>query len=107
MQRIKNINFTIGDLKSYFPDGQYDLIIFSEVGYYFNKETLLKILSKIDRSLVIKGHFVMVHWTPYVASYSLTGREVHMIFDENFSTNYRLRSMYRSELYEIVVWEKR
>ncbi|APU67579.1 bifunctional PIG-L family deacetylase/class I SAM-dependent methyltransferase [Christiangramia flava] len=106
-KELKNINFTIGDLKSYFPDGQYDLIIFSEVGYYFNKETLLKILSKIDRSLVIKGHFVMVHWTPYVASYSLTGREVHMIFDENFSTNYRLRSMYRSELYEIVVWEKR
>ncbi len=63
-----------------FPQDSYDLILVSEVGYYWSWQDMDKAQQLILRSLQPHGHLLLVHWTPYVADYPLTGDEVHDSF---------------------------
>ncbi len=54
----------------------------SEVGYYLSKEDLREAKEKIIQSLEANGDLVLVHWTPFVPDYPLTGDEVHELFLE-------------------------
>ncbi|MGA8854397.1 MAG: SAM-dependent methyltransferase, partial [Christiangramia sp.] len=88
------------------PKGNFDLIVFSEVGYYFIKEKLQQIFKDVNEILVGGGIFVMVHWTAYVRHYPLTGLQVHEIFANDHSEGFNLKINQRHELYELLVWEK-
>ncbi|WP_159467252.1 class I SAM-dependent methyltransferase [Dyadobacter sp. 3J3] len=63
-----------------FPDESFDLILFSEVGYFLSEEDLGIAKDKIIHALLPKGHLLMVHWTPVVEEFPLTGDEVHELF---------------------------
>ncbi|MBO0930149.1 class I SAM-dependent DNA methyltransferase [Fibrella aquatilis] len=63
-----------------FPDEMFDLILLSEVGYYWSMDDLLKAQAKIIAHLRPGGHLLLVHWTPPVHDYPLTGDEVHEAF---------------------------
>jgi predicted TPR repeat methyltransferase len=59
---------------------RFDLIIISEVGYYWSLDELSAAQATIDEQLEVDGHLVLVHWTPPVSDYPLTGDEVHESF---------------------------
>ncbi|MGV8858653.1 PIG-L family deacetylase [Rhodoglobus sp.] len=59
------------------PDGTYDLIVMSEVGYYFDSDALDRVLSRVTKSLAPAGVLVVCHWRHEVADYPLGGDEVH------------------------------
>jgi len=59
------------------PPGGFDLIALSEVGYYWSLADLHRSLDWMFGALRSAGHLVLVHWTPVVADYPLTGDEVH------------------------------
>lgn len=61
------------------PGGRYDLVLVSEVGYYWSPTDLGRALTLIAARLDPGGHLVLVHWTPVVADYPLTGDAVHEI----------------------------
>lgn len=61
------------------PPGRFDLIVLSEVGYYWSKADLRLALDKIARSLTPDGIVVFCHWRHDVAEYPLTGDEVHQL----------------------------
>jgi len=61
------------------PAGDFDLILLSEVGYYWSPDDLRRALDWMFSALRSGGHLVLVHWTPVVADYPLTGDEVHDI----------------------------
>lgn len=63
-----------------FPDEKFDLILVSEVGYYWSREDLRKAQNLILNHLTKDGHLLLVHWTPFVADYPQTGDEVHNSF---------------------------
>lgn len=63
-----------------FPAGQFDLIMVSEVGYYWDLPTLQRAAELIVRALPPGGQLLLVHWTPPVHDYPLTGDEVHAYF---------------------------
>lgn len=63
-----------------FPGENFDLILFSEVGYFLSREDLAITKDKMISALLPKGHLLMVHWTPVVEEFPLTGDEVHEIF---------------------------
>jgi SAM-dependent methyltransferase len=65
-----------------FPNEKFDLILFSEVGYFLNEEDLVTARDKMIASLLPHGHLILVHWRPVVAEFPLTGDEVHEIFSE-------------------------
>jgi trans-aconitate methyltransferase len=72
-------NRTVPD---WFPNELFDLIVLSEVGYYWSLPDLLKARQLMLDHLRPGGHLVLVHWTPEVHDYPLTGDAVHDTFME-------------------------
>ena len=63
-----------------FPEQQFDLVVMSEVGYYLAMSDLQRLAQKIIDHMGVGGHLVLVHWTPFVHDYPLTGDQVHETF---------------------------
>ncbi|RSK40062.1 class I SAM-dependent DNA methyltransferase [Hymenobacter perfusus] len=63
-----------------FPGGEFDLILVSEVGYYWSPADLERAASRMLTALRPGGHLVLVHWTAPVHDYPLTGDDVHEFF---------------------------
>ncbi|MEX8546327.1 MAG: bifunctional PIG-L family deacetylase/class I SAM-dependent methyltransferase [Mucilaginibacter sp.] len=63
-----------------FPQEQFDLILLSEVGYFLSWEDLQKLAGLMTEHLQPGGQLLLVHWTPVVAEFPLTGDEVHDYF---------------------------
>jgi SAM-dependent methyltransferase len=59
------------------PDGEFDLIVFSELGYYLDAADLELFIRRSVRSLCADGHLLAVHWRPTVPGYPGTAAEVH------------------------------
>ena len=79
---LNNVRFEQRTLPGEFPEGPFDLILVSEVGYYLALPDLLKLRELTVRQLAPAGHLLLVHWTPEVHDYPLTGDEVHATFLE-------------------------
>jgi 2-polyprenyl-3-methyl-5-hydroxy-6-metoxy-1,4-benzoquinol methylase len=61
------------------PKEQFDLIVLSEVLYYFDQPDLTRVAERCAESLEPQGHAVLVHWTGET-DYPLTGDEAVGIF---------------------------
>lgn len=59
------------------PSETFDLIVLSEVGYYWSTQDLTRALDLTARSLTQNGILVCCHWRRPVAEYPLTGDDVH------------------------------
>ncbi|MBV9357334.1 MAG: methyltransferase domain-containing protein [Chloroflexi bacterium] len=75
-----NVRFEQLAVPDVFPDEAFDLIVLSEVGYYWSRADLDRARDLIVGHLESGGHALLVHWTPPVADYPLTGDEVHRSF---------------------------
>lgn len=73
----ENITFQVGFVPQDWPPGEFDLIVISEVAYYLSPQDLGKLFDCVGESLALHGEVIMVHWTPFVASYPQTGDAVH------------------------------
>lgn len=60
-----------------FPSERFDLIVLSEVGYYWSAADLALACSRMLQALEAGGQLLLVHWTPPVHDYPLTGDAVH------------------------------
>jgi LmbE family N-acetylglucosaminyl deacetylase len=65
------------DATTDFPEQQFDLIVLSEVGYYWEARTLDAMVREISRHLSQDGVVLACHWRHPVADYPLTGDQVH------------------------------
>jgi hypothetical protein len=61
------------------PAGPFDLIVFSEVGYYFKKPQLRELIDQLMGSLESEGIFLAAHWIGTSPDHILDGNEVHEI----------------------------
>ncbi|GAB3143303.1 bifunctional PIG-L family deacetylase/class I SAM-dependent methyltransferase [Marisediminicola antarctica] len=59
------------------PEGTFDLVVLSEVAYYWSPEDLQLVLEHIEASLTDDGVLVACHWRHPVEGYPETGDEVH------------------------------
>lgn len=59
------------------PEGRFDLIVFSELGYYLDGEDLDLLVSRACASLERGGHLVAVHWRGEVPGAELSADRVH------------------------------
>ena len=87
-----------------FPSGPFDLILVSEVGYYWSSDDLVRAQALILEALEPGGHLMLVHWLPAEPDYPLTGDEVH----ESFLALPGLRPLHghREEQYRLDVMER-
>ncbi len=105
---ISNITFKVMDVVKEFPNGKFDLVTFCEMGYYMAKNDLAELFLNISNALLPGGSLLMVHWTPFVPDYPLSGDDVHNGFFE-FATKtglFKEMSRERRELYRLQVWQK-
>jgi alkylation response protein AidB-like acyl-CoA dehydrogenase/SAM-dependent methyltransferase len=59
------------------PDDDFDLILISEVAYYWQQADLALAADALAARHLPGGHLVLVHLTEYVPDYPLTGDQVH------------------------------
>jgi predicted TPR repeat methyltransferase len=65
-----------------FPDEQFDLVVVSEVGYYWSHAELRRARDLIVEHLEPGGHLMLVHFTNEVEEYPISGDAVHTAFFE-------------------------
>lgn len=57
--------------------GEFDLVVFSELRYYFDSVDLVAFISRAFSCLEPRGHLVAVHWREDLRDYPGTRAEVH------------------------------
>lgn len=78
----QNVEFAVQDVLAQFPAGRFDLIVLSEVGYYWNEADLRAIRARINDSLEPEGILLACHWRHPVEGHRLSGDRVHEILSE-------------------------
>ncbi len=73
----ENIVFQYMQFPGQVPGGTFDLVLLSEVAYYWGDAEFAQARSEVMKMLEPGGDLVLVHWTPFVEDYPLTGDEVH------------------------------
>lgn len=76
---LPNVRCEHCELPHHYPQGEFDLIVMSEVGYYFSTNDLEILRSNIADSLASDGHLLLVHFTGET-TYPQTADEVHACF---------------------------
>jgi SAM-dependent methyltransferase len=64
------------------PPGPWDLIVASEVLYYFARDPLHRLLDALEHDLLPGGLLLAVHWRPPTRTYPLRGDDVHGLLRE-------------------------
>lgn len=72
LARFPGARVETGGIPGYWPTGSFDLVVFSEVGYYLGAPGLAKALDRAVARLEPGGHLVSVHYTGST-DYPLTG----------------------------------
>jgi SAM-dependent methyltransferase len=76
---LANVRVEHCQLPHRYPRGVFNLIVMSELGYYFSANDLAILRTSIAESLDVDGHLLLVHFTGET-SYPLTAAEVHRCF---------------------------
>lgn len=101
---LEQIRFEKRDLAMTFPEGHFDLILVSEIGYYFSPRDLSNIRTAIARALTPGGHLLLVHYTGET-NYPLTGDAVHDLFRAR-SEDWHLLREQTEEIYRLDLFER-
>ena len=59
------------------PDGSFDLIVVSEVGYYLAPDEVAELFARVESSLLPGGTLVLCHWRHPISGWELDGDGVH------------------------------
>jgi trans-aconitate methyltransferase len=74
-----HVEVCCGEVPTAWPAGGFDLILLSELGYYFTRPALEHLFDRALESLDPGGDLVAVHWRGESADHLLSGDEVHRI----------------------------
>ncbi len=105
-QHLPHIRFKIMRVPEQFPQEMFDLVLISEVGYYWCWEDLQKAQQHIIEKLEPGGQLLLVHWTQFARDYPLNGDEVHDSFFELTPTLLRHLKGMREEEYRLDLFER-
>ena len=62
------------------PEGRFDLISISEVGYFLSPRALADVVARARESLADDGHLLLCHWRHQPVGWPLAGPSVHDAF---------------------------
>jgi trans-aconitate methyltransferase len=85
---LPQVRFEQMQIPQQFPTEKFDLILFSEVGFFFTMPDLLETKQKIIDALLPGGYLLMVHFASIATDYFiLDGETVHNTFIENSASS--------------------
>jgi protein-L-isoaspartate O-methyltransferase len=76
------VTIACADLAEQCPEGPFDLIVFSELGYYFSERRLTHIAESLSAALDAGGELIGVHWLGTSEDHLLHGDQVHAILKD-------------------------
>ena len=82
---LSNVTIDQADIGLGVPHGPFDLIVLSELGYYFQPDSLARIAGSLGAALAAGGELVAVHWRGDSVDHVLHGDRVHAILKETLS----------------------
>lgn len=80
---IPNVSVRRSTLPEQMPDGQFDLILCSEVLYYWNRDLLLRAWREFEAALAPGGVLLIVHGRFESHTCPVSGDEVHDLITDN------------------------
>jgi SAM-dependent methyltransferase len=99
-----NVSIVEGSLPDDMPVGSFDLIVFSEIGYYFDSGTLARLRDLLIESLTQRAVLIGVHWLGISTDHLLSGDEVHDVL--RTSSALRLIASRRYDGFLLEAWER-
>lgn len=95
-----NVSFDVRTVPDEFPDGRFDLIVLSEVLYYFSRPDLMRLAAKCLAAASPDGDLLLCHWLGET-DYPLPGRDASELFAEAILTRMPHRTILRDETYRL------
>lgn len=75
-----HVEVRVANVPHEWPEGRFDLICISEVGYFLSPQRLADVIDLARRSLTDDGHLVLCHWRHQPVGWPLDGPRVHEAF---------------------------
>ena len=72
-----NVRLSAGELPDDWPAGAFDLVVLSEIGYYFTVPALAQLRDRAVAALEPGGTLLAVHWRGTSADHLIQGDDVH------------------------------
>jgi SAM-dependent methyltransferase len=104
---LPHVRFRQLDVPRQFPAERFDLIVLSEVGYYWSRSDLQRARRLMIEHLLPGGELLLVHWTPPIDDAPLTGDAVHDTFVQTHDPPLRHVRQLRRETYRLDLLAKR
>jgi SAM-dependent methyltransferase len=99
-----NVTIRQGVLPVAMPGGSFDLIVFSEIGYYFDPATLATIAGELVGCLRLGAVFLAVHWLGASPDHRLSGDRVHDIL--SLTPGLQLTERQRHDSFRLDRWNR-
>jgi protein-L-isoaspartate O-methyltransferase len=105
--KFSGVKIHCADVLSQCPNGPFDLIVFSELGYYFEARPLVQLIESLTERLEVGGEWVAVHWLGVSPHHLLQGDEVHDILKDTLSRSCTWISGARHPGFRLDTWRRR
>jgi SAM-dependent methyltransferase len=103
LANFPNVRVKLRTLPEETPEGPFDLVVASEVLYYWPEDVMLSALRRFEEVLAPGGSLLAVHWRKETKSYPLQGDEVHGLLLKHIrlaNTTTIVEAEYRLDLFE-------
>jgi SAM-dependent methyltransferase len=77
-----HVHLDVGAVPEWWPSGSFDLVVLSELGYYFDRPELTDLVERCSGLLRAPGDLVAVHWLGHSDDHLLHGSEVHEVLGD-------------------------
>ena len=98
--QLPNVRFSTAFIPDDFPDGMFDLVVLSEVLYYFSELDLRALAEKCLASLQPTAEVILCHWLGET-DYPLTGREASDLFAQALARRQPERAVLHESIYRL------
>ena len=106
-QGLEHVTITVGELPRTWPTGPFDLVVLSELGYYFSRDLLAALVARSGSLLEPGGTLLAVHWRGHSPDHILHGDEVHELARREAAKRHLLRqASYLEDKFRADVWTR-
>ena len=103
--RLTNVAWSVASVPEDWPDGTFDLVVLSELGYYFSPDALAGVRDRAIGSLEPDGTLLAVHWLGRSPDHLLHGDEVHAVLGATAALV--PGGAYRDDGFRLDLWTRR
>jgi SAM-dependent methyltransferase len=104
-RELAHVEVRHGRLPDDLPGPGIDLVVLSEIGYYFTADQLVEVLDTLAELASERALLVGSHWTGVSADHLLSGDEVHSIIGAH--GRWRTTSSHKRSSYVVGSWTRR